>query len=299
MAGVSIGMNANLTTSGALACDLETGLCGLGESSTAKVKATYVTDPICSACWVMEPAWRAVQFHLGDLFEVRHVYGGLLPRWDGFADTANGISHFTDVAAHWVEMATHTGQALNASVWDEDPIASSIPPSLVLAAVRDLAPHLEGECLRRLREELFVYGRNITRPGVWQRAVEQVNLDPAQVHARLTDGRAAAEFGEDLAATRELRITGFPTLIVESSDHRMVLRGFQSFDRLASGITVAAGVAFDLKPVTLDEAIHHLDVGTSAEYAGLLGRTTAEVEDLLTGKGIGSLTFPGGKVWIP
>lgn len=295
-------MSANLNVSetwAGLACDLETGVCGPGESSTARVSVTYVTDPICSACWVMEPAWRAVEFHLGHLFEVRHLYGGLLPRWDGFADTANGIGHFTDVAAHWAEMATHTGQALNVSVWDDDPIASSFPPSLVLAAVRDLAPDREARFLRRLREELFVHGRNIARPEVWQRVVEQANLDPAQVHARLTDGRAAAGFGEDLAAVRALRVTGFPTLIVEGPDHRMVLRGFQGFGRLASGITEAAGVAFDPKPVTLDEAIDHLDVGTTAEYATLLGRTTAEVENALAGAGIGSLTLPGGKVWIP
>lgn len=296
--GMSVNLNVIENWAG-LACDVATGLCGPGGTSTARVTVTYVTDPICSACWVMEPAWRAVNYHLGDLVEVRHVYGGLLPDWDGFADTANGIGHYSDVAAHWVELAEHTGQALNASVWDRDPIASSYPPSLVLAAVRDAAADREGTFLRRLREELFVHGRNIARPEVWQRAVEQAGLDSAEVHTRLADGRAAAGFGEDLAAVRALRVSGFPTLIVEGPDHRVVLRGFQSFGRLASVISEAGGVPFDPKPVSLDEAICHLDVGTTAEYATLLGRASAEVEHALAGAGIGSITLPGGKVWIP
>jgi len=163
-------MNDLLETTG-LACDLTTGLCGSDEPDTRRVTITYVTDPICSACWAMEPAWRTVQHRYGDLLDVRHVYGGLLPGWDGFADPANGIHGHEHVAEHWREMAEHTGQATAVSVWDTDPIPSSFPPSMVLVAARDVAPELAETALRKLREELFVHGRNIARPDVWRDAL--------------------------------------------------------------------------------------------------------------------------------
>src|SRR3954471_18399417 len=94
----------------ALHCDLDTGVCELAPAphapvleveapsrTAASTGVTYVTDPICSACWVMEPAWRTVSTRYADLIEVTHVYGGLLPTWDGFADPGAGIRKAEDV----------------------------------------------------------------------------------------------------------------------------------------------------------------------------------------------------------
>lgn len=49
-------------------CDIETGVCGVGEEEDIQVidfqqpKKTitlyYVTDPICSHCWAIEPVLR-------------------------------------------------------------------------------------------------------------------------------------------------------------------------------------------------------------------------------------------------
>lgn len=58
-------------------CDLTTGTCGPngadaaattlpGAPESATVRITYITDPICSACWAMEPAWRAARLRFGD-----------------------------------------------------------------------------------------------------------------------------------------------------------------------------------------------------------------------------------------
>jgi hypothetical protein len=61
-------------------CDLETGICALpGDTPPVEATATaattpagltritYITDPICSACWILEPAWRSVTLRYVDL----------------------------------------------------------------------------------------------------------------------------------------------------------------------------------------------------------------------------------------
>jgi hypothetical protein len=72
-------------------CDVATGVCAVPGSELAagsdaarpgdavaagRVRIVYVTDPICSACWVSEPAWRSVTARYGDVLDVEHVYGG-------------------------------------------------------------------------------------------------------------------------------------------------------------------------------------------------------------------------------
>lgn len=280
-----------------MVCDLETGLCGTDPPTVRRITVTYVTDPICSACWAMEPAWRAARFHYGDLFDVRHVYGGLLPRWEGFADPANGIHGFRDVAAHWEEVARHAGQATNASVWTTDPIASSIPPSLVIVAVRDLVASREEEFLRRLREELFISGCHIARPEVWSRPLRVLGIDEDDVRARLHDGRARGVFAADLELARTLRAQVFPTLIIESPDDRTTLRGVHAFARLESVMTQAAGVPAGRRDVTISEAIDYLGTGTTAEYATLLGLPAVTVEESLAEAGLRPVSLPGGNVW--
>lgn len=282
-----------------LSCDLATGLCGVDAEGPQRVTVTYVTDPICSACWAMEPAWRAVEYSFGDLLDVRHVYGGLLPRWDGFADAGNGIHGHHDVAPHWREMAEHTGQAMNVSVWERDPIASSFPSSMVLTAARDIAPERDGLMLRRLREELFVNGRNISRPEVWTDAAEKARIDPRAIQERLDDGRAESLFAADLRTARTLGATAFPTLIVEAGGDRRTLRGVQPPERLARVIAEAAGVQRRPPSATLEEAVAFLDVATTAEYAAVLGTTTEHAATALESVGLRALQLPGGAVWRP
>lgn len=282
----------------AMSCDLATGWCGVGAEVAERVTVTYVTDPICSACWAMEPAWRSVEYTFGDLLDVRHVYGGLLPSWDGFADAGNGIHGHHDVAHHWAEMATHTGQAMNVSVWEDDPIASSFPASMVLTAARDIAPERDGLMLRRLREELFVRGRNISRPQVWTEAAEKAGIDPRAIQERLDDGRAKDLFVADLHTARALGVTAFPTVIVESRGDRRTLRGVQRPERLAQVIGDAAGVQRG-PSATMEEAVAFLDVGTTAEYATLLGTTGEQAEAALATAGLRAQQLPGGAVWTP
>jgi len=71
-----------------LMCDMNTGICGVAEEnddslidfSQAKPELTlyYVTDPICSHCWALEPVLNRFIEQYGHYFHFRTVMGGLL-----------------------------------------------------------------------------------------------------------------------------------------------------------------------------------------------------------------------------
>lgn len=72
-------------------CDFETGICGVaGEEEMEiidlnqpkkSIDLYYVTDPICSHCWAIEPALRRFVAQYGDYFHFHTVMGGLLEKW--------------------------------------------------------------------------------------------------------------------------------------------------------------------------------------------------------------------------
>lgn len=95
----------------------------------------YVTDPICSHCWALEPVLRKFQEQYGQYCNFHTIMGGLLEKWDGFADASNVISGPADVASHWREVGDHSRMPIDGTVWLDNPIHSSYPPSRVFKVI--------------------------------------------------------------------------------------------------------------------------------------------------------------------
>jgi protein-disulfide isomerase-like protein with CxxC motif len=279
-------------------CDVETGVCEVQIPVVNGARVIYVTDPICSACWVSEPAWRSVTARYGDVLEIEHVFGGLLPGWDGFVDAGAGIRQPSDVAHHWDEFASLTGQPINSAVWLTDPLDSSFPPSIAAIAVRLVAPALEENFLRRIREMLFLDARNIARPEVLAEAAEQIGVDMDAYRVVIADGTAQEQFLNDRARSRALGVRGFPTLFVEGAAGRLVLHGIFDADRLERAVLAVTGM--DRRPHLVDvpEAVDRLGGGTTAEYVAALGWDEADTERALAAAGMVRVEAGGGAVWV-
>ncbi len=131
-----------------MVCDVETGVCGpSGEDDSAMevidfsapkqtVDLYYVTDPICSHCWALEPVLRKFIDQYGNYFNMHTIMGGLLEKWDGFADQSNSISGPNDVAHHWREVGEHSRMPIDGTLWHHDPVSSSFIPSRVYKMIQ-------------------------------------------------------------------------------------------------------------------------------------------------------------------
>lgn len=298
-------------------CDVDTGMCTVpqganddsqphgvsfpaeGARQGKRTNIILATDPICSACWVMEPAWRSVALRYGDLIDTQLVYGGLLPGWEGFHDARAGIHGPQDVAHHWDDFSRTFGQPIDSSVWHTDPIPSSYPPSIAAVAVRLVAPHREEAYLRRLRELLFLDGRNIARREIQVEAAEAVGVDSVALETALTDGRADALFQADLRLTRRLGVRGFPTIIVTGPHDRVTLHGALSLDRLERAVLAASGAEHRAPHNDVEGVLAALGVGTTAEYAAALGKSPEEAEAILRAAGVPNRAVGAGTVWMP
>lgn len=209
-----------------LICDPETGMCELpSETETTDIKTAvtsfdkpvrliYFTDPICSACWAIEPQLRKLKLEYGHVIDFEYRMGGLLPDW---SYSGGGISKPTDVAHHWDEVSAYYDMPIDGDIWLEDPLNSSYPPSIAFKAAQLQDKERAIDFLRKLRELVFLQKRNIARWEVIELAAQQTGLDTGKLKTD-AEGSAKILFEEDLKMARQYGVRGFPTLFLPRED---------------------------------------------------------------------------------
>lgn len=213
-------------------CDLETGICGPGGDTVMefidlsapqkKVDLYYVTDPICSHCWALEPVLRKFEAQYGQYFNLHTVMGGLLENWDDFADTANGITSPADVAGHWREVGEHSRMPIDGTLWHDNPIESSFIPSRVFKVIHKQNPALANVFLRRAREALFAFNKNIAQDDMLIHLVNKVGLNGDEIVKQSKLPEADTSLQKDFQLVRQLGVSGFPTIVMLNEEKKGV-----------------------------------------------------------------------------
>ncbi|MEI4771321.1 DsbA family protein [Psychrobacillus sp. FJAT-51614] len=223
-----------MTNKNAMMCDLETGICGpVGEENSVlelidltvpnkKVDLYYVTDPICSHCWALEPTLRKFVEEYGNYINMHTLMGGLLEKWDGFADVANGISGPADVAEHWREVGDHTRMPIDGSFWLEDPVSSSYIPSRVFKIIQQHDASLAPVFLRKAREAVFPFNNNIARDEVLIDIINEIGLNGEEIVKESHLPATQASLEEDFTMASQLGVRGFPTIIFLNEEQKGV-----------------------------------------------------------------------------
>ncbi|MDN3436761.1 DsbA family protein [Planococcus sp. APC 3900] len=232
-----------------LMCDIETGICGVAEEEETglidfskpqkSVTLYYVTDPICSHCWAIEPVLRRFTEQYGEHFNSQTVMGGLLEKWhDGPIDPANGIYKPADVAGHWREVGDHSRMPIDGTLMIDNPVQSSYPPSRVFKVIQDVhSEEKANEYLRRAREALFAFNQNISEASVMIDIVNQMGLDGQTIVQQAEQPAGQQALNEDFALARSLGARGFPSIIMVNEDNKGVkLVGGRPFESYVDGL---------------------------------------------------------------
>ncbi len=241
-------------------CDLETGMCGPADDEQVqtidlnqlakKFTLYYVTDPICSHCWALEPVLNRFLRQYGHYFNLKVVMGGLLPSWHGFADNSNGIQKPADVAHHWKEVGLHSRMPIDGSLWISDPILSSYPPSRVFKVIAHRHPGKELQFLRRAREAVFVFNRNIAEDTVMIDLVNGIGLDGAKIIQESGLDSAQVLLDGDFELASSLGVRGFPTLVMVNEENKGVkISGARPLETYVSGLQQLSAATLEARPV--------------------------------------------------
>lgn len=188
------------------------------------IKVVYYTDPICSACWAIEPQLRKLKLEYAHILEIEYRMGGLLPDW---SYNSGGISKPSDVAHHWDEMSSYYDMPIDGDVWLEDPLDSSYPPSIAFKAAQLQGTQKAMTFMRTIREMVFMQKKNIAQWDNLATAAKMAGLDSKQFQTDF-EGKAKERFQQDLQLGRQLEVRGFPTLFFCDTNNNKTIRVYGS-----------------------------------------------------------------------
>lgn len=293
-------------------CDQETGVCirpnvsahhdlGIGDNlSTKSVQLLFFTDPMSAACWCLEPQMRLLQLNYRHVFDIAYFMGGLMPSWNDFRRA--GVQDPAELVEQWRQFAQRFGMPIDGSVWLQNPLPSSFPPSVAFVSARRQGIDKAIRFLRNLREQLFLQNRNICDAQTWLSAAQiaQLDVDRFVQDCRLS-GRQ--DLQKDLAFTEKWGVQGFPTIVMMNLEgQRGVVYGVRSFDHLERQLTLLSPQAqrahYDATPEAL---FMQFSTMTTLEFATLshMHPQTAEKRllDLVQQGMIRHVTYPCGDLW--
>ena len=198
-----------------------------------KLQVQYFTDPICSTCWIIQPALKKMSLEYGPCLDIQYHMGGLLPSWD----TCEGkIKSPGDAARLWKDVNETYNMPIDGDIWLEDPLSSSFPPSIAVKAAQFQDEQKAVLFLRRIREMLFLEKKNIMRWKHLEAAATEIGLN-IFAFLKAYEGRARAAFQEDLRLARHLGIRSFPHLIFTNAAGQTVrLKGHLYYEDLEKAI---------------------------------------------------------------
>ena len=239
-----------MTNKNNMICDLETGVCGVSGGEEIEmidfnqpkksIDVYYVTDPICSHCWAIEPVLRRFKEQYGHYFTFHTVMGGLLEKWhDGPIDPANGIYKPADVAGHWREVGEYSRMPIDGTLMINNPVQSSYPPSRVFKVIQKHHDDpIAYDFLRRAREELFVFNQNIADKLVMIDIVNQLGLNGESIVNEAEEHSVGQQLlNEDFSLARDLGVRGFPTIVMINEEKKGVkIVGGRPFESYVDGL---------------------------------------------------------------
>lgn len=190
--------------------------------STDKLIITNFTDPLCTLCWDTEPVLRTLETYYNGKIEFRYIMGGLVENINDFSDK----------------------------------YPSSYPQCIAYKAALLMDKPKADKLLRRIREATATENLLTSHEDVLISLAEEVGLDVRQFTTHLHDGSAEQALQGDLALTRALKISDFPSFLIKYNSQQVMVRGYKDFDTFVS---VISSITYDrmtpVNPEVSDEKL--------------------------------------------
>lgn len=214
----------------------------MGEECPAdQVLAELFVDPLCAKSWAAETVVRRIEGQFGNAVKWVYRTPGWLISWEEMDDPV--IKEPKDLYKAWIEWSLSYDMPMNPKVWLEDPPHSSFPPAIAFKAAllqdRDKAFRF----YRRIRELLFVEGRNISRWRTIKYIASEVGLDIDVLLLQYNNGDGLRALAADQQRFKELGLSEMPYVQFSGSDRSVgvsLLAGWQMIGSILQSFELPA-----------------------------------------------------------
>ncbi len=187
--------------------------------------ADWYTDPFCSWSYAAEGPIGIFRRHFGERLSFRYRLLPLYRNIDEFLKH-HGMTKQQEFAPRIGKVSRATGVTMSPKLWETGQAPQSSEGCCLFAEAALLAdPVKGGTFLSRLRELVFLEGRNVGNPDVLLETAIALGLDRGRLEEFLRSGAAMAALSEDQEKARSEGVTVRPTLIMTNSEGDRVFIG--------------------------------------------------------------------------
>lgn len=267
-----------------------------------KVNILYYTDPLCCACWAMEPVLRKLVEEYGEHFNLILKMGGLLEDWN-YVENSD-FSKPEELESHWREVGDMYGMPISGAVWRNDPLHSSYPPSLAYIAARKQGPDLANVFFRKLREALFIYDVNISLEENLLEIASLSGLDESRFLSDFRSPKTKESLHLEISESRAMGINFFPTLVfLGDDDQSHTISGVRPYETYVFLLKEIMGYLPEKKRLSysLYELFERYELLSLREISCLtdlsMQKITSELGDLVVRKAIEPVKVHSSFYW--
>ena len=229
-------------------CDPETGACLLSTTETADQRAStanqgwtvhYIGDPMCSWCWGIAPAVKAVA-------DFCAASGGAFTMTMGGLRAGGGELWNAEFKAflrqEWSKVAQTTGQPFGFTVldapafnYDTEPACRAVVAAQLLQARHHLPATMVLEFLAALQRKFYVDGQDPGEMHLYAEICAGLGLDAAEFRETFESAAAKQQTQQHFMRSREWGVRSFPTLLLERDGQFIPLAvGYVTAEQLLS-----------------------------------------------------------------
>jgi len=194
----------------------------------------YVADPMCSWCWGFSPALEEIRRLYQGRVTFQLMLGGLRPgNTERFDESRRAY-----ILRHWHAVHERTGQPFNfdfqmGSTFTYD----TEPASRATVVTRQFSPGKEWDFLKRVQEAFYVQNADVTQSEVLEELAVSLGMEASQFGQAFQDSHTKKLLWEEFDQSRQLSVSGFPTLLGRKGQSVSVLmHGYQDVGTLAPAI---------------------------------------------------------------
>lgn len=205
------------------------------EQGHVSKRIIYVADPMCSWCWGFSPVIDAVREHFGSSLPMQILMGGLRP---GTSEPMTfGVK--ADIKGHWQHVQEASGQPFDFAFFERvEFVYDTEPPSRGVVAVRRLKPDLAFNYFKSVQESFYARNQDVTDLEVLAGIAVELGLDTEAFTAEFRMGQTITETWRDFETSRQMGVTGFPTLLAGSEErgYEVITAGYRKWEKVKGAI---------------------------------------------------------------
>lgn len=175
---------------------------------------------MCSFCWAYRPAFLELCTQLltqYPLLRIVYVAGGLAP--DSHTPMPQAMQEKLQSTWRYIQKQI-PGTPFNFDFWQRcQPRRSTYPACRAVIAARLLDANQEVEMIYHIQTAYYLRAENPSNDDILIRAATRVGFDATTFTEAYRSEATEHTFQQDLALTRALGISGFPSLVWEASSH--------------------------------------------------------------------------------